>query len=164
MNNIKIEWTDNNSILNQIFKSNKQKSSKNIKLDLRVYETTKYSTGLDELSIKVMASLGISNAFSESKTLISLLFILSINPFKINIMKGNGIDDIIDNFQKDEESGVIFIERKKMEKILNFNDLSLKSLDWFLENNLFELNDKKLVFKGNTIKSAKVYSGIYWLS
>lgn len=152
--NLFIQWECEN-IIDQ-FKSRKTNDGFN----LRVFKARK-EIALDRLADKVIAVMALE--FSNSKALsafIMLLLILSISPFKFKFMLGEGIDSIIDSLKKDEEEGYMYITKKILEEELYKSNLSIKSMDWFLENNLFEQKDEKYIFRGGKIKSAKLYQDL----
>lgn len=152
MNDIKIEWVDKDCILNSLIPQKKKKD-----LGLRIYQTKK-TYKLDQIADKIIAIAGLTMSNTKlANVLIGFLLLLSVSPYDLKIMEGKGIDSIIDKLKYDKDKGMMYILKSELEMELNKLSLGLKSIDWFLENNIFEVSNDMFIFRGNRIKSAKIY-------
>ena len=156
MKNIYITWDKDDTLMDNLANH----SSKRKGLDLRIYQTNK-TISIDKVSDKIfaIAALDITES-SILKAVIAFFFIISLSPYDFKIMKGNGIDNIIDLLKVDEEKNYLYVEAALLETELHKLNLGIKSLEWFRTNNLFELEADKYIFRGNKIESAKIYQSL----
>lgn len=155
MKEVLVKWNEEKSMLDQFYVEKPKKG-----FDLRIYQTTK-EVSLDNLADKIIGVLGLGISDSKFANLvISLLLIMSISPFQFKIMKGKGIDNIINKLKHDENGDFLYINKSELEDELYKNNIGTKAMDWFVDNKLFEINAGRYIFRGNRIKSAEIYQSL----
>ena len=156
MNHILIEWEKSDNILDNFFIKNEE-----IRLNLRIYSLKNLNSNLEYMINKIIDINDI--VISEDETLVGklltgLFLILSINPLDFKILKGKGIDEIIDQLEINSDTNEVVIEKRKIDNFIKSKQAYEQIIKWFIENKLFILEEGIYIYKGKNIKSAKIFS------
>lgn len=111
----------------------------------------------------VLAFCGYMTVF-DSKTIndtpmgnliLALCAVILVNPFEVKILRGKGIDPLIDASDFDTETGERFIGKREFLKFCSENKISQNLLAWLEQNNFVYTNQDRIVFK-RALKSGRV--------
>lgn len=99
-----------------------------------------------------------SNTIKQSpygQLLLALCAIILINPFEIRVLKGYGIDPLIESSDFDQETGERYISKEQFENLCRMHDIKFDIISWLEQKSLVRQNSGKIYFSRN-LKKGKV--------
>lgn len=93
---------------------------------------------------------------SAGNLILALCAVILINPFEVKLLKGKGIDPLIDASAFDEETGERFINRNEFIKFCTDNNLSIEILNWLESKGFIYLKEDRIMFK-KTFKNGRIF-------
>lgn len=158
LSELEIEWEGNAPIFDEIsFENNVDRED----LEARIY-LSKRKTDLLDMVERFSTALGFASIMGNTNNLYAK-FVLGfaiaslINPYKIKILSGNGIDDLLDQAEIDEETDEQKIEIKKFLVHCKKAEISSSIIDWFSDNGFAYTTDSHIIFR-NSFERGKIIS------
>ncbi|WP_150084320.1 hypothetical protein [Prosthecochloris aestuarii] len=91
------------------------------------------------------------------KLFLGFCVVALVNPFKIKLLKGSGLDSLIENAQIDDETNCLYVDKKSYHEYCRAHDLNPDVIDWFEEHGFAESSHGFIFFK-NKFKHGKVFN------
>lgn len=127
----------------------------------RVY-LSRRQTDLQDMISRISLAIGFASvpSFAESNTgkaALAFLIVCTLNPYKIKLLPGSGLDSLIENSCFDEETGEFRTSHREFLKFCNENSWSSTMLDWFKENGFIRTKDDAIFFRSR-LKKGRVFN------
>lgn len=87
--------------------------------------------------------------------LLALCAIILINPFEIRVLKGCGIDELIDSSDFDQETGERYLSKDQFESLCRIHDIKFDIISWLEQKKLVQQSNGKVYFS-RKLKKGKV--------
>ncbi|NRA87934.1 MAG: hypothetical protein HRU28_11220 [Rhizobiales bacterium] len=147
---IMLEWDGDAIIFNEV---SPVAPTSNGDFNLRVLASMR-RTSLQDMVNRFATSIGIVTADIFPNTyvgnaILAFCIITLINPFKVKILSGKGIDPLIEMSAFDEETGERFIDKRKFLVFCREHNIPSDLLVWMENNGFVYTDNNRVVFKNN---------------
>lgn len=155
---LQLEWEGSLMIFDDIRCSEDELSES---LEARIL-FSKRKTDLQDMIERFSTALGFASVLNASenpytKAVLAFCIVAIVNPFKVKILKGNGLDDLLGQAELDVETDERKVEIRKFLEHCKKADISSALIGWLCEHDFAYTTDTHVVFR-NSFKQGNVFS------
>lgn len=155
---LQLEWEGSLKIFDDIKCSEDVQSEA---LEARVF-LSKRSTDLQDMIERFSTALGLASVSNASgnmymQAVLAFCIVALVNPFKVKILKGNGLDDLLEQAEFDEDTDERKVETQKFLEHCKKADISSTIIDWLCEHGFAYTTDTHVIFR-NSFRQGNVFS------
>ena len=159
LNNISLEWDGDLPIFNDIDFCESDDFSESDSLAARVFLSKRKTDILDMIARFSMAMDFLNSDALQSvcgKLLLAFCIISLVNPYKVKVLSGKGIDPLLDLAKQNKKTGELQIELAAFLTFCKKENIPSAFIDWLGENGFSYVTETHIVFRNNFRRGAVI--------